>query len=123
MYTARFYHPSQHEMLAELKYGKVELGYNEGLRDMHEMVQGAPLEAYIPKSLLIDGPTSASPSIMIRNAEIIPKQSVVDEITRAQAEILGKIPEGSVLIRATEIEQDIHIRRRIRRIEIIRKQD
>ncbi|MCK5283062.1 MAG: hypothetical protein KAK00_06640 [Nanoarchaeota archaeon] len=124
-YTTMFYHPTEHEMLSDLKYDKVEIGYDKGLADMREGVRGPPIEAYIPMSFLVpDGGGSANSSVDIRNPEILPKASIIDEIFKAQAEVLGRKDvlrkEDISIIRAVEIEQEIHFRRRFRRVEIIK---
>ena len=124
-YTARFYRPTQHELLSDVRYDKTELGYDAGARDMRDAIKGPPMESYIPQSSFLPVPAGNSGTIIVRNAERLPEKSVVDEILRAQAEVMGRQPtdlarEGFIL-RRTEINEEIHIKRRFRKIEIIRK--
>lgn len=121
-YTTRFYFPTQHESLSNLKYDKLELGYDPDMHAMRDHAQGAPIEAYIPRALMLPDSGSASPSILVRDAQIMPKRTIVDEILRAQAEILGK-QSSPVFVRATEIKQEIHLMRTIRRLEIFKKKE
>lgn len=118
-YTTRFYHPSQHEMFSDLKYDKVELKYHDDLRDLRDGIRGPPIEAYIPHALMSMDTGSASPSVLIRDVEVLPKRTIVDEILRAQAEILGKNKIEPFIIRATEISQELHLKRTIRKIEVL----
>lgn len=117
-YTARAYHQSQNEIAADFKYDKIELKYDKELRDIRDSVHGAPIEAYIPRSIIFqDG---ASPSVIIRNPDVMPEKSVAEEILKAQAEVIGRKPE-QVIIRTTEIVQEIHLKRRLRKVEIFKK--
>jgi len=59
--------------------------------------------------------------VEVRNVEVMPKKSVVDEILKAQAEVVGK--KQDVFIRLTEIKQELHIKRRIRKVEIFKKSE
>ncbi len=115
-YTAMFYSATPHEQLADLKYNRVEIDYdNQGLKDFRDALKGPPLEAYIPASFMVpDGVGSSN----IRDVEIMPKRTIVDEILKAQEEILGEQPRGPML-RITDIEQEIHIKRKMRKIEIV----
>jgi hypothetical protein len=123
-YTSRFYHPSQHELFSDVRYSKFEIGYDDALRHMHNASRGPPVEAYLPVPALIDDTASASPSklpaVLIRSPGIMPRKSDIDEITRAHAELLKKEQKGRIVIRATEISQDIRIRRRVRKLEIFK---
>jgi len=102
-YTALFYSATPHEQIAELKYDKVLVDYDKGLQDFKESLRGPPLEAYIPSSFM--APDGVGGTKLIRNAEIMPKRTIVDEILKAQEEILGK----PVVLRV--IQEEIHIKR------------
>ena len=115
-YTAMFYQPSQHEQMADLKYSKVEIGYDSGLRDMNDAVKGAPIEAYIPRSIVVPDNASASPSVIVRNPSVMPKKSILDEIENAQREVTGK--KGFVIVRSIEVEQELRLKRKFKKVEI-----
>ena len=117
-YAARkFYHQSENDVFSDIKYNKLGVGYDAGLRDVRDSLQGPPIEAYIPRSVVVPDNASASPSVIIRNTEVMPKKSVVDEILKAQAEVVGKKPIR-ILIKTTEVEEEIHLRRKFKKVEI-----
>lgn len=122
-YTSMFYQPSQHELLLELKYDKVSLDYDRGLRDIRDMVRGPPIEAYIPRSVLVPDGVGANSSVIIRDAEIVPKKNILDEIEKARAEVIGGVDAKSpiTIIRTTEIEQEFYIKRRMKLVELFRR--
>jgi hypothetical protein len=117
-YTSRFYQPTHHESMADLKYSKIEIGYDKGLRQFSEAAKGAPMEAYIPVSVVVPDGVGSS-SVIIRDAEVVPKKAVVDEILKAQAQVIGK--KEPVIVRMTEVEQEIHLKRKLRKVEIFKK--
>ncbi len=120
-YTIRFYQPSHQETMADLKYDKMEIGYDKGLRSIRDSVHGAPMEAYIPRSVVVPDNGSACPAVVVRNPEVMPKRTVVEEILRAQAEVTGKKESREpVIIRTIEIEQELHLWRKFRKVEIIK---
>lgn len=110
-YTTMFYHPSQHESFTELKYDKLLIDYDSGLKEIRDIVRGAPMEAYIPESVVAADGVGKSALV-----EVLPKKSIVDEILKAQAEVLGR-----TFVKVTEIRDEIQIQRRIKRVEIIRE--
>jgi len=119
-YAHGFYSPTEHEQISELKYGRIEVGYDKGLKQMKEAVDGAPLIAYIPQ--LIGSSDSGSAAIKMAADIVIkkPKRTIVDEILKAQAEILGTNVK-ELRLEETEIEEII-IKRRIKKRRIsIRK--
>ena len=81
-YTARFY---SHDSHSDIKYGKFELDYSR-IEEIKEMIQGPPLESYIPRSSGTDGAISAAAPKPIEMVE--PKENIIDEIKKAQREIL-----------------------------------
>ncbi|MBS3135705.1 hypothetical protein J4401_01980 [Candidatus Woesearchaeota archaeon] len=83
-YTAMAYHPTQHEVLSNFRYGRVEVGYEKGLINTREAVKGIPFEAYMPVSVV-------TPDGVGRNKQVEkdPKK-VSDEIIIAIAEIMMK---------------------------------
>jgi hypothetical protein len=117
-YTARFYSKSPHESFSDLSYSKVELNYDKSLTNIHDSIKGPPLEAYLPAPVMVSDTASASPSILIRDVELMPKRTIVDEILKAQAEILGKTQRPAIL-EATEVVQEIRLQRRFRRLRIV----
>jgi hypothetical protein len=113
-YAHGFYSPSQHEQLSDVKYSKIEIGYDENLREIKQAVDGPPLTAYIPRITESQDTGSNLPSvketdIVIRN----PNRTIVDEILKAQSEIVGQ----KLKIEQTEVEEII-IKRRIRKRSI-----
>ncbi len=118
-YTAMVYHSSQHEMFSEFKYDKIEIQYDAGLKNTRDAVHGPPMEAYIPPSFVVPDGTGKSTSVEVRNPVAVPKKSVIDEIQAAQAEITGN--SGRLILRKTEIEQEIHLKRKVRKVELVRE--
>ena len=120
-YTTMFYRQSPHESFSELKYDKLNLDYDKGMKRVRDSVRGLPIEAYIPNSVIVPDGVGANSSVILREPEVMPAQNIIEEILKAQAKVMGKDKKQSLFIRATEIEQEIHIKRRLRKLEIIRK--
>jgi|TARA_B100001971_G_C18201600_1_gene544968 hypothetical protein len=100
-YTAKFYSPTEHEQLSEVKYSKLEIGYEKGLREIHEAIQGIPLEFYTPHSVIVpEGGAVIEPKLIKK------EKSAIEEIEKAQREVV----KGSV----KEVEVDELILRRFR---------
>ncbi|MBD3163869.1 hypothetical protein GF323_01605 [Candidatus Woesearchaeota archaeon] len=116
-YTAKMYYPKENEIAAEFKYDRIKFNYDTALKEIRDSAQGLPFEAYIPKSMVLPDNTSASPSVTVRNPEVMPKKEAADEIQEALSEV-----KGSVIIRTTEIEQELHLKRKLRKVEIIRRE-
>ena len=119
-YTNMFYSPSEHENFTEFKYDKIEVGYDKGLKQAKDGVRGPPIEVYIPSSVIV--PDGAGKTTV--ETQVMPKQTIVDEILKAQAEIFGKADDKVLgkdikAIRLTEIEQKIILKRKIRRVEFL----
>ena len=123
-YTMMFYRPSQHEMLSDLKYSKLLLDYDGDAKNMVDAVHGPPIEAYLPHTVVLpEGGGTNSSVVMVRDAEVMPKRTIVDEILKAQAELFSKkIPEpGEFLMRQVDFEEEIHIKRRVRTLQIVKR--
>lgn len=83
-YTSKFYSPTQHEQFTDVKYSKMEIGYDKSLKEIHEAIKGLPLEAYIPHTRIV-AEGSVLPSI-----EVVPKEKIKEEIEKAQKEVISK---------------------------------
>ncbi len=120
LYAGKFYFPTETEQIADVKYKKIEIGYDKGLKNMSEAFEGIPLEAYIPQELAVmDTGSSGAPKV--RESEIViknPAKEVVDEIVKAQREAAGR----EILIQDLEVEEII-IKRRIRKRTVSVKRD
>jgi len=118
LYARGFYSATQHEALSEVIYNRTEIGYDKDLREIQRVIDGAPLEAYVPSGgALFDDSGSAVPKtgeviepIVIKN----PEKRVVDEILKAQREVSGQ----EIILQEVEIEEIIIKRRRVRSREI-----
>ena len=120
---ARFYSPSAHENLTDVKYDKVKADYDKETQAIIESVQGPPLEAYIPRSMGVPdgGSATAQPrDLVVREPrqEVAVARTIADEIMKAQKEILGK-DFNVVGLREIEVEEEIRIRRKVRKREIV----
>lgn len=110
-YAGMFYSPTEHENITDIKYSKVEMGYDSGIRDVKQMLDGKPLEFYVPGSTHADDGVGRQD-----NKEIIkmPKKvsaPIINEIEKAQKQILKK----ELVLR--EVEEVLMIRKkRIREI-------
>jgi len=120
-YAHGFYSPTEHEAMSELKYSRTEIGYDSNLREIKRALDGAPMEAYTPRSLVTEDSGSAIPKteaiepVVIKN----PDKEIINEILKAQKEVLGK----DIVLREIEVEEIIIKRRRVRKREIkIKKQ-
>ena len=101
MYARRAYIQSENESMADLKYSRLEIGYDRGLRNFHDAVRGPPIEAYVPRSSFIpDG--GAIPM----RVQVMPKKSIMDEIRQAQEKVITKL--------RVEIEENISITRSVK---------
>jgi len=118
-YAHGFYSPTEHEALSEIKYKRTEIGYDDSLREIQKAIDGAPIEAYVPRSMGGDDSGSAVPKTGVQEAiepVVIknPNQKIVDEIIKAQKEVIGK----EIVMREVEIEEIIIKRRRVRKREV-----
>ena len=113
-YTARFYSPTQHEALNEIRYSRTEIGYDDHLREIKQILEGAPIEAYIPHHAMMDTGGSALPKV-VEHPIIVrePPKNVIQEIAEAQKQIMGK----EIILKEVTIEELV-VRRRIRKREI-----
>ncbi len=120
-YAHGFYSQTEHEALSDVRYSRTEVGYDNNLREIKKAIDGAPLEAYAPRSLFADDSGSAVP----KTGEVIepiiikqPDRRIVEEILKAQKEVTG----NNLILREMEIEEII-IKRRLTRREIRIKKD
>ena len=116
-YAHGFYSPTEHESVANLKYNRTEIGYDAELREIKRAIEGAPLEAYVPRSHFVEDSGSGVPKtgvepIVIKN----PDKRIVEEIIKAQREVAGR----EIILQDMEIEEII-IKRRVRKRQIIIK--
>lgn len=121
-YAHGFYSPTEHEALSEIRYSRTEIGYDSSLREIKRAIDGVPLEEYAPSGHFAEDSGSAVPRtgeaiepIVIKN----PDKKVVDEILKAQKEVMGK----EIILRELEIEEIIIKSRRIRKREVILKEN
>lgn len=118
LYAGKFYSPTEHEQIADVKYKKIEIGYDKHLRDMTQAFDGLPLEAYIPAEFGTSD-TGSSGAPVVRPAEIViknPAKEVIDEIIKAQRESAGR----ELILSEMEVEEII-IRRRMRKRTVLVK--
>ena len=120
-YAVRFYHPTEHEVFSSLKYKQENIGYDSGLREIQESLQGIPLEFYMPQTLSVDDGVGKSTSIKLENpfkdiSEKINK-GIINEILRAQEEV-----KSQIVFRDIQIEDTLVLRRTIRKREIVFKE-
>ncbi len=111
-YTARFYSPTEHEQFTDIKYDKILVNYDKGFQAIRESVQGFPLEAYIPRSLMFES-GGGSPFV-------VPKKSATEKVAREIEEAQREV-KGKAIIIDTIIDELIIARRRIRKRQIIAK--
>ncbi len=116
-YAHGFYSPTEHEAVSDLKYSRTEIGYDAGLREIKRAMEGAPMEAYVPRPSFAEDSGSAIP----KTGEVLepivikkPDKRIVEEIIRAQREVAGR----EIILQEMEIEEIIIKRRRIRKKEI-----
>ncbi|HLC65398.1 MAG TPA: hypothetical protein VJI46_04720 [Candidatus Nanoarchaeia archaeon] len=103
-YTAMFYSLSQHESLAEIRYGRVNADYDEGLNALRQSLQGPPLEVYIP-------PPTEMPSL----------PSVRSRETKAQNEIENALHQIKEALLVEEVIEQIIIKKTKKRRILIRR--
>jgi len=120
-YAHGFYSQTEHEAVAELKYSRTEIGYDNSLREIKQAIDGAPLEAYVPNSGFVEDSGSGIPKTGVIEPIVIkdPDKKVVDEILKAQKEVTGQ----EIILRQIEVEEII-IKRRVKKKEIkLKKSD
>lgn len=113
-YAGMFYSPTEHEVISSIKYGKVEQGYDSEVREIQESLQGMPLEFYIPKSMPVNEGVGRDEIKPLMNINRKINRKVIDEIEKAQKEIMGK----EIVLR--EVEEIVLLRRTKRREIILR---
>lgn len=118
-YAHGFYSQTEFEAVSELKYSRVDIGYDKSLREIKEAIDGVPLEAYVPRSGFVEDSGSGIPKTGVIEPIVIkdPDKRVVDEILKAQKEVTGQ----ELFLREVEIEEIIIKRRMIRKKEIMLK--
>ncbi|MBS3102368.1 hypothetical protein J4458_02890 [Candidatus Woesearchaeota archaeon] len=118
-YAGMFYHPTEHEVISSIKYRQVDAGYDSGLREFQESMQGMPLEFYIPQPAGAADGVGKSLEIRSPFKEVSEKISrgIIHEIMRAQEEAKS----SQIIFRDIEIEDTLILRRKIRKREIILK--
>ena len=109
-YAGMFYTPTEHEVISSIKYNKMELGYDSESRQIHESLQGTPLEFYIPQSISMPEGAPTQQPLMNLTRKI--NKNVIDEIKEAQKKVMGKEIvlreiENVVLLRKTKIREII----------------
>ncbi|MBS3132022.1 hypothetical protein J4212_06315 [Candidatus Woesearchaeota archaeon] len=117
-YAAMFYHPTEHEMIASIKYKQENPGYDDGLRELQEAFDGAPIEFYIPRSMASeDGAGKASFPVLsqLRDARERIENGIISEIEKAQQQV----KEMKFTMRDIEIEDTLILRRKVRAREFI----
>lgn len=131
-YAAMFYSPTEHELVASIKYGNFEAGYHN-LNDIRESLNGPPIDFYIPHSF-----TASDGSGRNDERTVIPEKireafagratkDAVEEIKNAQREassrkMPGRSPAPTALVRKIEFE-DILLLRKIRRTIFFEEQE
>lgn len=117
-YAHGFYFPSKNEQFSDVKYSKLEIGYEKDLREIHQAIQGLPIEAYIPQGteIVVGGGSPVVHIPEVVSKERLPEnmQAAKDEIERAQREVLTSQEK---IIREIQIEELILRRIRARVVE------
>jgi hypothetical protein len=111
-YAHGFYSQTEHEALSEIKYSRTEIGYDRNLRDMKRALDGAPIEAYTPRSFGAEDSGSAIPKTGVIEPIVIknPDKDIINEIIKAQREVAGR----EIILNEIEVEEII-IKRRFRK--------
>jgi len=116
-YAGMFYHPSEHEVISSIKYKQENPGYDLGLREIQESMQGKPLEFYIPQSIsAADGIGKGNIEIVNPFREVSDKinKGIIHEIQKAQDQVRGR----TLVYKELEIEETLILRRRIKKKEV-----
>ena len=112
-YAGMFYSPTEHETISSIKYSKMELAYDAESRQIHESLQGTPLEFYIPQPVSM--PEGAPPQIKpLMNITRKTNKKIIDEIEEAQKKIMGK----EIVMR--EVEEVVFLRKTKKREIVLR---
>jgi len=128
--SSMFYHPTEHEQIASIKYGNFEPGYHN-LNEIRESMNGPPIEFYIPQSnSSMEGNASINtkpiePEIVTDKLLEKVKKEALQEINMAQSEVSGKNFERlpSRKIKKIEVEEVFMLRKRRRTIVFDDKQE
>ncbi len=107
-YTALFYHPSEHESLSEVRYSRVQIGYDSGLRHFTNLVHGSLPEYSSADANIPDGTGKGN---WLRPREASKKD--IDEIARAQETILQEevsITEIMIRIRQLRVRRHMQVK-------------
>lgn len=110
-YAGMFYSPTEHESINSLRYNHTNLGYDPEVKNVKQMLDGAPLEFYIPKSF--QSPEGIGRQDQKDAVKLSPKKvnpMIVNEIEKARKEILSK----EIVYR--EVEEVVMLRRKSREI-------
>ena len=114
-YTARFYSQTEHEIFSEFRYNKVDSDYKSNTREIVKSLRGPPIEAYIPRSLVVDDGGSAVP----REMAIVPKEKLnnkaIEEIEEARRQVSG---QTEIVLREIQIEELLLRKIKVRQVVI-----
>ncbi len=113
-YTRAFYSPTRHESISEIIYKKTEINYDAGLREIQRVLEGMPLEVYIPKHSFADDGGSAIPKTG-KDVDLIQKKEdrnaeIIKEIINAQKEVVKR---EIILREEVKIEEVLIMKRKL----------
>jgi hypothetical protein len=124
-YAGMFYSPTEHELIADIKYDRTTADYDRHQQAIIDSIRGPPLDFYVPFAASPPDGGSAVPKTgeLIESAPkniegIKPAKKIVEEIARAQREVAGR----EIIIQQLELEEIIIRRARKRQIRIKQKE-
>lgn len=113
-YTTRFYSPSEQEQFSDVKYDKLLVNYDKDFGAVREAFKGAPIEAYIPRSMAVIEGGGFAPVEAVKEK---PSKKIAEEIEQAQR----KAKEKEAIVIDTVVDELIIKRRRVRKRKVIAK--
>ncbi len=109
-YAIMSYALSQFEVLADLRYSRLDIGYDSGLREIKNDLNGKPIELYTSNHDSVPAGIGKEDSNKLIPVPMTAKDSIIDEIEKARKKILNK------QLVMKEVEEVITIRRKVKEV-------
>jgi hypothetical protein len=111
-YTSRFYAPTELEQFSDVKYSKIEIGYEKDMKEIHDAIKGVPLEFYTPRSVEVMGGGVSLPKLKTVGEEEDVGESIKREIEKAQQDALDIELVREIMVERIRIKERVSLRRR-----------
>tara|TARA_Y100000310_G_C20599372_1_gene772200 strand:- start:94 stop:576 length:483 start_codon:yes stop_codon:yes gene_type:complete len=113
-YTSRFYAPTEFEQFSDVKYSKIEIGYEKDMKEIHDAIKGVPLEFYTPRSVEVLGGGVSLPKLKTIGKEDA-GEDIKREIEKAQQDALDIELVREIMVERIRVKNRFSLRKVLRR--------